>query len=113
MRNEKFCYLISRLSFLTSKWHIAVGEEGVRHYFAGLPPGCVVVGTEVWQVVGWYTWLTCAAAWIAAHYSTRSKTLDEIVEGRANRHMLEGLCSMSLRKPGSVRDYLGYLATSG
>src|SRR5580765_814150 len=44
-------------------------EEGVSHYLARLSPCSIVVRSEVWQVIGWYTRLASPTTRIPAHHA--------------------------------------------
>src|SRR5262245_19638792 len=91
-----FRVLYTTRSVLLFRW-IAAWEEGVRHNLGGLSPRGVVVGPEVWEVVGWHARFAGAAAWIARHNAARCQALDEVVEGVGLRHILEGLVGVWLR----------------
>ena len=71
-------------------WWVFVAD-GFGDYFRDLASCGLGGGSEVWQVVGSGARFTGSAAWVAAHYGTRSQALGVGVEGMSGGYVLERL----------------------
>ncbi len=108
------CSLFStNLSNRLSLRCVAIRQEGVSDYLGGLASGGVLVGAEVGKVAGGNAWLACSPAWVPTHNFARGKAVNKVMEGAANRHILEEPGSLRVVEARSVRYYLGDLAPGG
>src|SRR5688572_8398454 len=100
-----FCYVRVELAGDRVVVPRSVGDD-----LANLPPGGVLVGSEVRAIVGRVARLCIPKPTrIATHVSSAVQPLYELIERRTYGHILEALPGNGFNEASGVRDHLGYL----
>src|SRR3954468_12182666 len=81
----------------------------VGHYLRYLPTGSIVVGPEIWTVIGCDARLARSATNVPADIAARYQASYVVKEGRARRYILKHLHRLGVREPSRIGHDLGQL----